>query len=114
MGVRSTVIERDGIASHASGFAYGGLSGGVTSGPNANTPLIEYSMSLYSPLAEALTAETNVDIQYQPRPLLRLALNDDEAAALTRHLDWQQALPGYAVRVADAGRGPRIGAAHLA
>ncbi len=98
MGVRSTVIERDGIASHASGFAYGGLSGGVTNGPHANTPLIEYSMSLYSPLAEALTAETNVDIQYQPRPLLRLALSDDEAATLTRYLDWQQALPGYTVR----------------
>ena len=97
MGVRSTVIERDGIASHASGFAYGGLSGGVTNGPHVNTPLIEYSMSLYSPLAEALTAETNVDIQYQPRPLLRLALSDDEATALTRYLDWQQALPGYTV-----------------
>ena len=25
-GVRSTVIERDAIGSHASGFAYGGLS----------------------------------------------------------------------------------------
>ena len=97
MGVRSTVIERDGIASHASGFAYGGLSGGVTNGPHVNTPLIEYSMSLYSPLAEALTAETNVDIQYQPRPLLRLALSDVEAATLTRHFDWQQALPGYSV-----------------
>ena len=98
MGVRSTVIERDGIASHASGFAYGGLSGGVTNGPHVNTPLIEYSMSLYPALAEALTAETDVDIQYQPRPLLRLALSDDEAAALTQHFDWQQALPGYAVK----------------
>ena len=98
MGVRSTVIERDGIASHASGFAYGGLSGGVTNGPHVNTPLIEYSMSLYPALAGELTAETNVDIQYQPRPLLRLALNDDEAAVLTRHLDWQQALPGYTVQ----------------
>ncbi len=98
MGVRSTVIERDGIASHASGLAYGGLSGGVTNGPHVNTPLIEYSMSLYPALAGELIAETNVDIQYQPRPLLRLALNDDEAAALTRHLDWQQALPGYTVQ----------------
>lgn len=97
MGVRSTVIERDGIASHASGFAYGGLSSGVTSGPHVNTPLIEYSMGLYPALAEALGAETNVDIQYQPRPLLRLALSDDEAAALTQHLDWQRTLPGYAV-----------------
>lgn len=98
MGVRSTIIERDGIASHASGFAYGGLSGGVTSGPHVNTPLIEYSMGLYSALAEALTAETDIDIQYQPRPLLRIALSDDEAAGLTQHLAWQQSLPGYAVQ----------------
>ena len=67
MGIRSTVIERDGIASHASGFAYGGLSGGVPNGPQVNTPVIEYSMGLYDALAEALTAETDVDIQYQPR-----------------------------------------------
>lgn len=112
MGVRSTVIERDGIASHASGFAYGGLSGGVTNGQHANTPLIEYSMSLYPALAEALPAETNVDIQYQPRPLLRLALSDEEAAAFTQHFAWQQALPGYAVQwlTADEARAlePRI------
>ena len=96
-GVRSTVIERDGIASHASGFAYGGLSGGVPNGPQVNTPVIAYSMSLYPALAEALAAETDVDIQYQPRPLLRIALSDEEAAALSAHLAWQQAQPGYAV-----------------
>ena len=96
-GVRSTVIERDGIASHASGFAYGGLSGGVPNGPQVNTPVIAYSMSLYPALAEALVAETDVDIQYQPRPLLRIALSDEEAAALSAHLAWQQAQPGYAV-----------------
>ncbi|MDE2836681.1 MAG: FAD-dependent oxidoreductase [Chloroflexota bacterium] len=96
-GVRSTIIERDGIASHASGFAYGGLSGGVPNGPQVNTPVIEYSMSLYPALAADLTSETNVDIQFQPRPLLRLALSDEEAAALTQHLSWQQAQPGYDV-----------------
>ncbi len=97
MGVRSTVIERDGIASHASGFAYGGLSGGITGGPHANTPLIEYSMGLYAPLAQALADETDIDIQFQPRPLLRLALNDDEAATLAGRLAWQQTQPGYTV-----------------
>ena len=111
-GIRSTVIERDGIASHASGFAYGGLSGGVPNGPQVNTPIIEYSMSLYPALAEALTAETDVDIQYQPRPLLRIALTDEEAAALSQHLAWQQAQPGYSVEwlTPDAARAlePRI------
>ena len=112
MGVRSTVIERDSIASHASGFAYGGLSGGVPNGPQANTPIIEYSMGLYPALAEALADETAIDIQYQPRPLLRLALSDDEATALTEHLDWQQAQPGYKVAWVSGGEAralePRI------
>ncbi len=103
MGVRSTVIERDGIASHASGFAYGGLSGGIPNGPQTNTPIIEYSMSLYPSLAQALAAEADIDIQFQPRPLLRIALNDEEAAQLTQHLDWQQAQPGYDVEWLEQG-----------
>ena len=112
MGVRSTVIEKDGIASHASGFAYGGLSGGMPNGPQHNTAIIEYSMGLYPVLARALAEETDVDIQYQDRPLLRLALSDDEAVTLTRNLDWQQAQRGYKVEWLDpaAARGlePRI------
>ncbi len=103
MGVRSTVIERDGIASHASGFAYGGLSGGIPNGPQTNTPIIEYSMGLYPALAQALADETDIDIQFQPRPLLRIALADDEAEQLTQRLAWQQAQPGYTVRWLDAG-----------
>ena len=97
------------------GFAYGGLSGGVTNGPHANTPLIEYSMSLYSPLAEALTAETNVDIQYQPRPLLAaLALDDEAACAHRRYSTGRLPLPsGSTPRAAhlagDRRRAPRRG-----
>ena len=97
MGARCVVLERDGIASHASGFAYGGLSGGVPNGPHVNTPIIDYSMGLYPALAESLAAETDIDIQYQPRALLRLALDDEEATRLSQHLDWQRAQPGYDV-----------------
>ena len=104
MGVRCTVIERDGVASHASGFAYGGLSGGIPNGPQINSPLIAYSMGLYPALADALAAETDVDVQYRPRSLLRLALSDDEAAALTANLAWQRAQPGYAVERLDAAQ----------
>ena len=54
-------------------------------------------MGLYPGLAQALADEADIDIQFQPRPLLRLALNDDEAAALSGRLVWQQAQPGYTV-----------------
>jgi len=104
MGVRCTVIERDGVASHASGFAYGGLSGGIPNGPQINSPLIAYSMGLYPALADALAAETDIDVQCRPRALLRLALSDDEAAALTANLAWQRAQPGYAVERLDAAQ----------
>ena len=94
-GIRSTVIERDALASHASGFAYGGLSGGIPNGPQPNSPAIAEGMRLHRELAQSLAEETDVDIQFQDRPVLRLALSDDEAVALRRHLDWQQAQAGY-------------------
>ena len=96
-GIRSTVIERDGLASHASGFAYGGLSGGIPNGPEPNQPVIRHSMALFKDLALELPGQTDVDIQYQDRPALRMALTDDEATALKQHLDWQQAQAGYRV-----------------
>ena len=96
-GIASTVVERDSLASHASGFAYGGLSGGIPNGPEPNQPIIQTSMRLYRTLAADLASETGMDVQLQDRPALRIALNDDEATALTRHLAWQQAQPAYTV-----------------
>ena len=101
-GIRSTVIERDAIASHASGFAYGGLSGGIPNGPQPNHPAIVEGMRLHRELAQSLAEETDVDIQFQDRPALKLALSDDEATTLRQHLDWQQAQPGYRVQWLDA------------
>ena len=100
-GIPSTVIERDAIASHASGFAYGGLSGGIPNGPQPNFPAIAEGMRLHRELAASLAEETDVDIQFQDRPTLRLALSDPEAAALQQHLTWQQAQPGYTVQWLD-------------
>ena len=96
-GVRSTVIERDGLASHASGFAYGGLSGGIPNGPHGNYPVIAEGMRLHRELAVALKDETDVDTQFQDRPALKLALSEADAADVTKHLEWQQAQPGYTV-----------------
>ncbi|MCH8847760.1 MAG: FAD-binding oxidoreductase, partial [Chloroflexi bacterium] len=66
-GIASTVIERDAIASHASGFAYGGLSGGIPNGPQPNFPAITEGMRLHRELAVALAEESDVDIQFQDR-----------------------------------------------
>jgi glycine oxidase len=96
-GIKSTVIERDGLASHASGFAYGGLSGGIPNGPEPNQPIIQKSMGLFRELAQELPGQTAVDIQYQQRPALKIALNEAEVAEAARFLAWQQSQPGYKV-----------------
>jgi glycine oxidase len=96
-GIPSTVIERDGLASHASGFAYGGLSGGIPNGPEPNQPIIRKSMRLFDELAAELPGQTEVDIQFQRRPALKIALDADEAADVQKHLAWQQAQAGYKV-----------------
>ena len=101
VGIKSTVIERDGLASHASGFAYGGLSGGIPNGPEPNQPIIQKSMRLFKNLAQDLPGQADVDIQYQQRPALKIALNETEATEMTRHLGWQQSQPGYTVEWID-------------
>ena len=121
-GVKSTVVERDGLASHASGFAYGGLSGGIPNGPHPNYPVIAESMRLFRELGESLAEETSVDIQYQDRPAIKLALSEAEVTNVTRNLEWQQAQPGFDVRWLDGSEArelePRIapgtvGAMHI-
>ena len=101
-GIKSTVLERDGLASHASGFAYGGLGGGIAGGPHPNYPVMAESMRLYRTLSRSLPEETGVDIQYRDTAALKLAFSEEEAAELAGRLDWQQQQPGYSVRWTNA------------
>jgi len=76
-----TLIERDSIASHASGFAYGGLT------PPAGTDepfdvLLAASSRLHAELSEALPEETGIDTEYQRRDSVLLALSEAEAAVM--------------------------------
>lgn len=107
-GIKSTVIEKDGLASHASGFAWGGLSGGIPNGPQPNYPMIELGMALHRQLAKDLPGQTDVDIQFLDRELMRIALNDAEAEALHQNLAWQQDKPGYKVEWLEPGAVKKI------
>ena len=81
--LRVTIVERDDIAAHASGFAFGGLyplSGAGIPGPAQALAL--RSFALHHELAEALPAQTGVDIGFRSRPNLHLAFSDAETAAL--------------------------------
>src|SRR5215475_14075253 len=65
-GVVSVVIERDAIASHASGYAYGGLS--PVSGFGIPGPLAEAAqegMRLHRELADSVVEETGIGIDFR-------------------------------------------------
>src|SRR5439155_18227445 len=109
----SVVVERDAIGSHASGFAYGGLSplsGFGIPGPQAEIALD--GMRLHRELSKSLLDETGIDVDFRMRSSLALAFTEADVRRLRAVLPWQQQQPGYAVRwldVADARRvEPRI------
>jgi glycine oxidase len=117
-GIRSIVIERDAIGSHASGFAYGGLSpvsGFGIPGPHAE--IAQEGMRLHRELAESLVEETRIDVDFRVRSSLALALTEADVERLRAALPWQQRQSGYAVRWLDAAearrREPRISQATL-
>lgn len=101
-GVKTTVIENDSVGSHASGFAYGGLSPlGGAGIPGVMAEVSQESMRLHFEWAHSLPEETGVNIEFRQRPTLALAFNDEEVEKLKAPLAWQQQQPGYKVEWLD-------------
>ena len=100
---RAIIIERDHIAAHASGLAFGGLyplAGTGIPGPAAALAL--RSFALHQALSEALPAESGLDTGFRTRPNLSVAFSDAEAAALKGTLAWINQHPGFAAEWLDA------------
>src|SRR5688572_23431571 len=101
-GVPSVVVERDAIGSHASGFAYGGLS--PLSGMGIPGPMAEIAqdgMRLHRELSKSLMEETGMDVDFRVRSSLALAFTDSDVKRLKAAMPWQQQQPGYSVRWLD-------------
>src|SRR5229473_1820753 len=82
-GVPSVVVERDAIGSHASGFAYGGLS--PVSGFGIPGPLAEIAqdgMRLHRELSKSLLEETGIDVDFRVRSSLALAFTEADVRRL--------------------------------
>ena len=97
-GVRSTVIEKDAIAAHASGFAYGGL--GPLSGAGIPGPMAEFSLEsfrLHTTLSESLPEESGIDFEFRSRQSLALAFDDVEASGLRASGVWQDQQEGFSI-----------------
>jgi len=108
-GVRSVVVERDAIGSHASGFAYGGLS--PLGGFGIPGPLAEIAMDgmrLHRELAKSLREDTAIDVDFRVRSSLALAFTDGDVRRLQAALSWQQKQSGYTVRWLDKADAQKV------
>jgi glycine oxidase len=97
-GVRATIVERDSVASHASGFALGALS--PLGGAGIPEPLGPFSLEAYRlhcHLSHALKEETGIETEFELRTAMILAFSEEETRLIQARLSWQQAQPGFTV-----------------
>ena len=95
--VRALIVERDAIAGHASGLAYGGLNPLSGTGilpdegqaPGPMFPLAQRSFELHRALADQFQCG------YRQRPTLHLAFTADEAQRLDAELHWANQQRGF-------------------
>ncbi|MCS7206667.1 MAG: FAD-binding oxidoreductase [Dehalococcoidia bacterium] len=102
-GVRPLLVERDALASHASGFALGGLapSEGVFPYGDAYHPITRAAFTLHYTLHPLLQEETGISTEFRMTQSLHLALTEEQEAELRETLAWQSR-HGFRVRWIDA------------
>ena len=90
-GVGVTILEREAIGSGASAHATGSLSLlGAEFSPGPSFQLARASYSEFPQLVPELESSTGIDLLYQRRPSLRLALDEEEADLINSMMAWQQ------------------------
>ena len=100
-GLKVTLIERDSIGSGASAHATGSLSLlGAEFSPGASFEMARASYNEFPQLVAELESDTGMDLLYQRRPSLRLALDDEEVNLVKTLMVWQQ--PHVRMRWIDA------------
>ena len=101
-GVKVTLLEREAIGSGASAHATGSLSLlGAEFSPGASFQMARASYAEFQQLVPELESATGMDLLYQRRPSLRLALDDEEADLIKSLMVWQQ--PHVKMHWIDAG-----------
>ncbi len=90
-GSNVTLLEREAIGSGASAHATGSLSLlGAEFSPGESFQIARESYSEFRQLIPELESATGMDLLYQHRPSLRLALDDEEADLIKSLMAWQQ------------------------
>lgn len=101
-GVKVTVVEADAVASHASGFAFGGL--GPLEGAGIPDPLLEFSvwcLDRHKSLAPELEEASGVDTQFHLRDRLILTFDESEVLRAKEEIKWQKDVKGFHVEWLD-------------
>ncbi len=100
-GAKVTLLEREAIGSGASSHATGSLSLlGAEFSPGASFEMARASYAEFPELVSELESATGMDLLYQRRPSLRLALDDEEIEMIRSLMAWQQ--PHVRMRWIDA------------
>ena len=100
-GVKATVVEREAIGSHASGFAFGGLSFFSGAGiPGPVFPLAREAYHLHEALFEELKEMTDIDTYYRKGMNIKLAFDEDQANEIDEEVVWQER-EGLGSRIVD-------------
>ena len=90
-GVSVTLLEQEAIGSGASAHATGSLSLlGAEFSPGASFELARASYAEFPQIVPELESATGMDLLYQRRPSLRLALDEEEADLIKSLMVWQQ------------------------
>ena len=95
-GLKVILLEADAVGSHASGFAFGGLS--PLEGAGIPDPLLGFSvwcMQRHSTLGQELLDASGVDTQFHVRDRLNLAFDESEVRRAKKQLEWQKDVTGF-------------------
>jgi glycine oxidase len=88
-GVKTIIVEKDSIGTHASGYAPGllfPLVGVVVEFAEAMLPLTTISFQMHKELYQRLPSEAGIDYHFHQSPLFRLALTSSEAQEIRREI----------------------------
>jgi len=100
-GLRVSLVERDGIASHASGFAYGGLYATTGAGiPGPVLPVAKQCLELHRGLADDIRDQTGLDDGFRPARSIEVAFDQRRVDWLKGEARWQLQ-EGFKVELLD-------------
>ena len=102
-GMGVTLVERDSIGAHASGFAAGVLIPLYGSGiPGPLQPLALRGNEMHRQLWQELKEETGIDVLDAATPLLRIAFGEDEEKELRALADTVEGVKGFSATLLSA------------